>query len=594
MTVTDAATSAATLADLEDLPPDLSPGLSAIRLLWSRWPRASNGGNDDAHHIYLRPPRRSDLQAVWDIHSDPRVHRFNPNGPDSWKGAKDRLAGWLHDWHQRGTGYMAVVQRGPLAAAAKSQSDLYTERIVGFTGVRFFDLPNQFVPQSSPLIADTSLRHVRDGKERILNIYYRFSPLVAGQGIAYHAVRLVILNALRSWPDHQLAIMTPPDNRPSRTLAERLGFRPVRQTTWSGIPHVDYRLFDAERDAFLRRIQDDASAASSPIVPLLLRRLGPNDVESQMQIMQTAFFEQIRPLFTEVPLDEPVPAPIFDQWIVYQRCRIRALLEEEALAQGVRTISVIRLDQLPAADTYQDAGEVQPHIIGLVTYELPEQHAASQDVDARYSHLSRDEVRATWDRAKQQLTRDPFPCGNAAGFDAIKARMAAYRLDEMGEAPHYSLRLFCFRPDCRSQGVGKTVLEWLMYSACGEVGGDRGYYPRVPAVEQHEGTVLGATALSEPGSDVPRLPMSISEERQNERGRLPWYLDATTPAMPFYRRFGFGDTAMVERHGPVGFLTPQQSSYLHDKYGDGSEDGARTIDQLSMRLNPMVYRPPGH
>src|SRR5215217_1634514 len=62
--------------------------------------------------LLLRPFRESDLQGVFDLHSDPETSRFRPSGPlRSLDEARAQLAPWLRDWAEHGVGYWAVERR---------------------------------------------------------------------------------------------------------------------------------------------------------------------------------------------------------------------------------------------------------------------------------------------------------------------------------------------------------------------------------------------------------------------------------------------------------------------------------------------------
>ena len=401
------------VSDHSDLPADLPFSVASTRLIWSRWPAP-----DASPALLIRPPRRSDLQAVFDIHSDPLVHLHNPNGPDSWEASTRRLASWLDDWHKNSIGYMVVELDG---------------RVVGFTGLRVFPMPNKSVPAPSPLLAEADkYRHIENGVERILNVYYRFSPSVHGRGIAVPAVRLAIEYALDQFPDHQVAILTPTSNTPSRKLAERLGFTYVRDADWAGIPHADYRLLNGS----LTPIPETS-------LPLVVRRLAACDVDEAAKIFHLAFEEQFRAIIPSVPLGEKMTASDEAEITTWRAARLHNVILEEELGLPVRSISV----------------RSRGRVLGLGIWEPSVANAPTR----KWSHLTQEERQAHFDKEKAKVDAHHFPSrASREQWAAAVEAMSSRRERTMGKTPHADVRIFCFHPDARNRGLGDTILRWCI------------------------------------------------------------------------------------------------------------------------------------
>ncbi|MGW4486513.1 GNAT family N-acetyltransferase [Amycolatopsis sp. NPDC004368] len=96
---------------------------------------------------------------------------------------------WLAHWAEHGFGYWAVLRRGEPS-------------VLGLTGVR--------------------LRLFRG--ERVLNLAYRFDPVVWGRGYAVEAARAAVEWAERVLPEIPVLISVNADNGPSLRVVEKLGF----------------------------------------------------------------------------------------------------------------------------------------------------------------------------------------------------------------------------------------------------------------------------------------------------------------------------------------------------------------------------------
>ncbi|MFJ4658083.1 GNAT family N-acetyltransferase [Nocardia sp. NPDC088792] len=162
--------------------------------------------------LILRKVTPDDLQAVLEIHGDPKANQFRPSRARSADESRELLDSWLCDWAEHGIGYWAVQV-------------VATGETIGFGG----------------------LRHtVRDG-EQVLNLYYRFRPRSWGQGYAPEMATAAMSWATRTLPHQPVEILTTTDNTPSRRVAEKLGFTIVRSLQRDGFT-----------DVYMRKVQSAA------------------------------------------------------------------------------------------------------------------------------------------------------------------------------------------------------------------------------------------------------------------------------------------------------------------------------------------------
>ncbi|MEW6704966.1 MAG: GNAT family N-acetyltransferase [Pseudomonadota bacterium] len=163
--------------------------------------------------LVLRPPTREDLQAVFEIHSDPRTNRFNPSGPMASMAAAQELLDRIGaHWSQHGFGYWLVA----LPEAP--------QRVLGIGGLIEKQVPGY----------------------RGLNLYYRFRPEAWGRGLATAVGRRAIGFADVVLGRRQdVFARVRPDNEPSIRVLERLGLEHVGHTADEGddlMPSLVYRL----------------------------------------------------------------------------------------------------------------------------------------------------------------------------------------------------------------------------------------------------------------------------------------------------------------------------------------------------------------
>ncbi len=139
--------------------------------------------------LTLRRPHTGDGAAMFVIHGDPLTNQHNPAGPDlDPETSEAMLRDWLRRWEIDGYGYWAVARAG-------------TEGIIGFGGV---------MPQT-----------LRD--RDVLNLYYRLTPGVWGQGYATELAQTVVGLTQAYLPHLPVIARTRPANIASQRTAERAG-----------------------------------------------------------------------------------------------------------------------------------------------------------------------------------------------------------------------------------------------------------------------------------------------------------------------------------------------------------------------------------
>ncbi|WP_161500745.1 GNAT family N-acetyltransferase [Embleya scabrispora] len=150
----------------------------------------------ETERLVLTRPHPDDAAAVFAVHGDPETNRYNPTGPmPSAEAGVEFLRTMIEDWERDGIGYCAVAPR---------------ERpgeVFGFAGTR---LTRRLRPDGVP----------------VFNLYYRFSPVAWGRGLAREAVDVTVALARRTLPTMPIFALIDADNVPSPALARRVGFRP--------------------------------------------------------------------------------------------------------------------------------------------------------------------------------------------------------------------------------------------------------------------------------------------------------------------------------------------------------------------------------
>jgi RimJ/RimL family protein N-acetyltransferase len=140
--------------------------------------------------LLLRAPRLSDLDAMFELQTDPVANRFSPSGPlDSREAALALLQGWLAHWQTQGFGYWAIARREQ------------PEQLIGFGGVM-----NRTV-----------------GGVTGLYLYFRFRPQEWGQGLASEMALQALELAFEQQRAANVLAVVLPANTPSRKTLERIG-----------------------------------------------------------------------------------------------------------------------------------------------------------------------------------------------------------------------------------------------------------------------------------------------------------------------------------------------------------------------------------
>ncbi len=141
--------------------------------------------------LVLRRPQAGDGPAMFAVHGDPATNRHNPAGPDlNLATSAATLRGWLRDWEANGYGYWAITRTD-------------AEGVIGFGGVKRLAWRD------------------RD----VLNLYYRLTPSVWGQGYAAEVARTAVGLAQAYLPHLPVIARTRSANIASQRTAERAGLR---------------------------------------------------------------------------------------------------------------------------------------------------------------------------------------------------------------------------------------------------------------------------------------------------------------------------------------------------------------------------------
>jgi [ribosomal protein S5]-alanine N-acetyltransferase len=169
---------------------------------------ADNGQLQTAR-LTLQRPTPADIDAVFDIHRDPRACAHNPSDMLTTRGeAEDLYHRWHAHWQRHGFGYWVIRRRDG------DRPDV----VVGFCGVKLMKLND------------------RD----VLNLLYRLDPSAWGDGVATEAATAVVAWAVAHVPDHPVIARVRPDNVASIRVAERAGLRRAEHLDTYGEDGLDW------------------------------------------------------------------------------------------------------------------------------------------------------------------------------------------------------------------------------------------------------------------------------------------------------------------------------------------------------------------
>ena len=151
-----------------------------------------NLNNLVTNRLVLRFPNENDIDAVFKINSNPETNRFNPSGPDkSIEESKIRLQKWIEHWNKYNFGYWAV---------SKIEE---SNTVIGFGGIMYKEIEN----------------------EKLLNLYFRFSPPAWGKGYANEMANKAIEIGFQILNQNKIAATVRPNNLPSIKALEKLGMK---------------------------------------------------------------------------------------------------------------------------------------------------------------------------------------------------------------------------------------------------------------------------------------------------------------------------------------------------------------------------------
>lgn len=142
-----------------------------------------------SERLSLRRPVAADIDAILDIHRDPRAYLHNPSDALEKRGDAERLfERWDHHWQRFGFGYWVVRPHG-------------SAEPVGFCGLKTAELRGR----------------------PVLNLLYRLRPAAWGKGYASEAARLVVEWARASLSGQPLIARVRPNNVASQRVATNAG-----------------------------------------------------------------------------------------------------------------------------------------------------------------------------------------------------------------------------------------------------------------------------------------------------------------------------------------------------------------------------------
>lgn len=150
----------------------------------------------ETERLLLRPVRPGDLDELVRLHEDPAVARYIGTPSRDW--LAERIGWSREEWAERGHGLLAIVDRADGG-------------FLGRTGLKYW-----------PQFEETELGWV-------------LQPEARGRGIATEAAGAALGWGCANLDLPYVTAMIRPGNSPSIAVAERLGFRPLREDELLGV-----------------------------------------------------------------------------------------------------------------------------------------------------------------------------------------------------------------------------------------------------------------------------------------------------------------------------------------------------------------------
>lgn len=156
--------------------------------------------------LSLRRPTEGDIEAIFEIHRDPRTCGHNPSDALArFEEAEALYRRWNDQWQRYGYGYWVVRRHD-------------SDQQLGFCGIKPMELHNM----------------------KILNLFYRFATSAWGQGFAAEAATEVTAWASRHVPDLPLIARVRPANIASQRVAIRAGLIRAEHLDATGYDGLDW------------------------------------------------------------------------------------------------------------------------------------------------------------------------------------------------------------------------------------------------------------------------------------------------------------------------------------------------------------------
>ncbi|MEV4702672.1 GNAT family N-acetyltransferase [Actinoplanes sp. NPDC049316] len=164
--------------------------------------------------LALRRPAPSDLDVIFEIHSNPECCRHNPSDLlTDREEAKRLFLRWDDHWRRHSFGYWVVAARdGESVAGADAGTT------IGFCGLKF----------------------VRFREREVLNLFYRLDPAHWGGGLATEAAGAVVRWAGEHLPEWPILARVRPENLASQTVAQRAGLSRTEELDEAGEDGPDW------------------------------------------------------------------------------------------------------------------------------------------------------------------------------------------------------------------------------------------------------------------------------------------------------------------------------------------------------------------